>query len=261
MFESLSFFWTSKIDYCDSASFGASIKIVVGENKQKFYFRKDLICPISRFFEAIHITEEQISERERVITLEKEDPDIFTIFAAWLTSGSIRAAKILKEAATLDIRNSSKSSDLSSTCIWSTFKAMIKGMDAQFYQLLECYYLGCFLQAERFLNYIMDRIVGLVRWRTEILKKRQAERYDVLATTGTQIQKFYQRTSKDSPLRQFILEYHLQEVGRRIIDAESIKLITIRRRRRTPNYCDRPQCHFHVHSAESQDFICTETVL
>jgi hypothetical protein len=167
-------------------------------------------------------------------------------------------------AVTLDIPNNANSSDPSFQHMWIPrwdVNEEIDSINAQFYQLLDCYYLGTSLQAECFGNYIMDRIIDLAEWRTEILMELQTARHHTLAITGTHIHKLYQRTSKESPLRQFILEYHLKESGCHLLDAESLMQIIGRRRGRTPNYYDRPQCRFHIHSAEFYDIICTQTVL
>jgi hypothetical protein len=252
-------------------SHGAPLTIVVGKDEREFHIGEDLICSKSEFFKAACPEEKLVSKMGRVITLDQEDPNIFTIFHKWLESGSIRHADTLLDLTLLNIislmSNGSHNWNLPSLAIQSRWEAVLKRLDAQFYQLLDCYYFGVALQTECFQNYIMDRIVELLRWRDELTTKRLAKKHDILTATGTQIHQLYQRTSKDSPLRQLIDEYLLQEarcydyVPRSINQDMGFNVRSSAFGTRATVFYEHSQCYFHVHRAEHEATVCTKTVL
>lgn len=68
-------------------SYEPSLTILVGDNKKEFNIQKVLICQESEFFKRAS-TKLWKSGQTRIIILEEEEPEIFSIFLAWLLTGS-----------------------------------------------------------------------------------------------------------------------------------------------------------------------------
>lgn len=71
---------------CFRDSFSVSLKVLVGPEKTEFYIPKGLICGKSKFFKAA-CNEEWESGKTNTVTLEDDDPKLFSIFLTWVVTG------------------------------------------------------------------------------------------------------------------------------------------------------------------------------
>jgi len=135
-----------------------------------------LICEQSPFFKAA-CNERWESGRSGTITLEDDDPKLFSIFLTWILTG--------------DIGNAAE-------CLAMEWETRKDGHYA-FMQLAKCYVLGDVLQSSTFCNYIIDVIVS------------QSERYSVqfgymMGTAPSEIEYIWTSTASTSPLCCVILD-------------------------------------------------------
>lgn len=124
-------------------SFAAPLKIIVGKEKREFFIQKDLICHHSKFFKAA-CDERWESGRTNTVTLEEDEPVIFSIFLTWVITGSLE-----------------KSLDLIQPCLELpvTIENKLKAID-QSGQLCECWVLGDVLDSEGFKNSTIDVLIA-----------------------------------------------------------------------------------------------------
>jgi hypothetical protein len=198
---------------------------------------------------------------------------MFTVFLVWLTTGSINAASHLVHMPRLyelEVDDQTKYA-----CPLISPQDMMDEMDERFKQLLECYFLGDSLQAERFQNYIMDSIIDLAKSKHE-MPTEGIQEFNLLAGTPAVMKNIYDRTSENSPLRKFLVEYLLfegegmdaSEINAYVdfglqdyisdVLAQSTKLYG-QAIDTSPFYPD--QCRYHLHSCESEDFVCATSNL
>ncbi|EPE24677.1 hypothetical protein GLAREA_08530 [Glarea lozoyensis ATCC 20868] len=196
-----------KLGKLSFASFGFPLKIKVGKKKQEFYVSKELICCHSDFFKTA-CKKEWKSGRDNVVCLEEDDPKIFALFLAWLTTGSIKASNNIFPTPKLDgisVDDHVRTADNENRI----HDIIMNDNSSRFYQLLECYFLGDCLQSEAFQNHIIDEILVIIRYRDHIRYHYPKLNAICLCTGFRAIQTFYAKTTAKSPLRRLLLEYHL----------------------------------------------------
>ena len=147
----------------------------------------------------------------------------------------------------------------------------------RFDQLLECYYLGDYLQAPRFQNYTMDRLVELAKLQHCIHQVHPG--FDRKAGAGSlrAVKSIYDKTTATSPLRKFVIEFQLTKIAnvpasviREYVEGGSDEYLSdlFERCRRsygrsTPAVAvyEQRQCYYHDHKGEPSNFVCTKTSL
>jgi len=161
-------------------AFGEVIEIIIGSSKTKFIAIKQVICARSKFVETA-CSERWESGRTGTITLEDQDPAIFSIWMSWLWFGSIDNA-----ASLIDLNPTDKS------------QKEQPQLD-QWEQLAECYVLGDFLQAPEFCNAIMDSMLKNAEYYSREFRK-------LSGTDRQDIEYIWTNTVAGSPLRRLVLD-------------------------------------------------------
>jgi hypothetical protein len=173
---SQSFEYFDLLTYSLSEAFSEPLKVIVGKEKIAFYIFKSLICAESDFFKAA-CHEHWESGRSNTVTLEDDDPDIFSVFMTWLVTQDIKRSSNLME---LDaIKDSSEAG-------------------GQILQLAKCYVLGDVLRAHNFQNSIMDNL-------NAICEKFYNE-FDRVGAFHSEISYIYSKTSEGCSLRRLMVD-------------------------------------------------------
>lgn len=172
-------------------SFCVPLKIVVGKDKTEFYISKHLICKRSEFFKAA-CNDQWESGRTNTVTLEEDDPKIFSIFLTWLSTGNVKDA-----AEFLPFDKEDKD---------ASFLA--------FDQLVKCFILGNVLGALPFRNKIADFVVLYTRLFLDTHKS-------IVGAAPDKIQYIWSNTVDGSPLREIVLDNYVAKIGRGHVSAMS----------------------------------------
>lgn len=153
---------------------------MVGKERREFFISKDLICAASGFIRNASI------EGTEPIQLENIDPDIFTIFLAWITKINIENAEELIEIK-IHTDEHPVTNDECKESICQRKR-----------QLINCFALGESLESSNFRNSIMDNLIFLDQRFVTAFNRR-------LVGESRDIQDIYRNTRADSLLRKFLL--------------------------------------------------------
>jgi hypothetical protein len=164
--------------------FSEPLKIIVGSDKHEFFVTKSLIISQSAFFKAATDSNWE-SGRSNLVILAEDDPKIFGIFLAWLTTSDITSAADLVEIPEAKHEKGKKDEEHE------------QAMDRLAEQLVMSFILGDRLLAENFQNSIMDAIVSTA--------KRYFEECSCLFGSHKIVNKIYENTPANSPLRTFMV--------------------------------------------------------
>lgn len=157
-------------------TFSTPLKVVVGAAKREFYIRKDEICASSDFLKAA-CNERWEGGQSNTVTLQEDDPVIFSIFCTWLSTGDIEDAEECLPVKTYSSRHMTK----------------------RFIQLARCFILGDALQSHQFCNYLIEIIIRDCKLHMRYFRT-------VAGTEEVEMVIIWPNTARDSPLRQVILD-------------------------------------------------------
>ena len=161
----------------------------------------------------------------------------------------------------------------------SSCKKVLADIDRRFIQLLDCYYLGVSLGAQQFRNYVMDRIIEIVRMNHFVQRSDAASSLNkcALGSRVSTVKDIYDKTFLGARLRMFLIEYHLPNTQQEPpIDAPlycaggcgvyiTDLLIHCRRLYGQPieetRVWRKGQCHYHEHEEEVEGYVCQKTIL
>ncbi|KAH6711327.1 hypothetical protein DL95DRAFT_357391 [Leptodontidium sp. 2 PMI_412] len=161
------------------SSFSQPIKITVGPSRTEFHIPKDLLQSEVSQLPLLLDTESQ------TIKLPREDPDVFVLFATWLTRGSI---ELCFEFINLDNLNVSPTQDTKAAAALKTQR-----LD-QWHQLVNAYILGDLLGSVAFKNTVMDLLVD----KAQVVAKENKMAAEMQHRSLSLI---YDSTEAGSPLR------------------------------------------------------------
>jgi hypothetical protein len=163
--------------------------LILGPDEQEFYISKDLICSQSEFFAAA-CSEQWETGRTNITRLKEDNPDAFTLFLIWLSTGTIEDSAELIDAANLDKKQDNGA------------------LTNEFLRLAECFVLGDALQAQEFCNYIVDVLIGKCNTSTKML-----------CSSDEAVEYVWTHTPRSSTLRRLILDNFAADI---ILDFDAI---------------------------------------
>ena len=164
------------LTYLLSETFSEPLKVIVGKEKVAFHLSKGLVCAESEFFKvACH--ERWESGRSNTVTLEDDEPDIFSIFMTWLVTQDIKRSSHLMELD--EIKDVSES-------------------DGQILKLMKCYVLSDFLRAYNFQNSIMNSLIAIC--------EKDFKDFKDAGLSHSEISYVYSKTSEGCSLRRLMVD-------------------------------------------------------
>ncbi|KAL2063380.1 hypothetical protein VTL71DRAFT_5185 [Oculimacula yallundae] len=160
-------------------SFQHQLCVIIGKSKTQVFVQKSMICHQSEFFKSA-CNPHWESGKSNTITLEEEDPVIFSLFLSWLYTGDIKQNEEYKS-----INGKATPTDAS--------------LKAHWLQLVQCFVLGEMLMASSFKNAVIDLLFS----KTAVRYLRTS--YVILIDVNI-IEEIFVGTPQGSPLRRYILE-------------------------------------------------------
>ncbi|KAK0115545.1 hypothetical protein ONS95_000178 [Cadophora gregata] len=176
------------------SSFSLPVKVIVGPEKVEMWVQKGIICDASGFFKAA-CNEKWESGRTNTVTLSREKPAIFAIFATWLLTGDITNF----ESFVQDMNFFSGGGD-DNTSDPETYRD-VERHNLKMDHLFDSYILGDFLMAPAFKETIMDHLFEYSRGYA--VAELISFRFNI---NPVRLNEIYDATGEDSPLRRFIID-------------------------------------------------------
>jgi hypothetical protein len=181
-----------------SASYSEQVKVIVGKEQATFFIQKGVLCSNSEFFKAA-CNDRWESGRTSTVTIAEEDPQVFSLFMAWLATGEVENAAEFRELA-----------GEPSTNEW------LESAEVLFQQLAHAYVLGDILQAPQFLNSVIDKCLSLSKLTGGV----GSDATYALGGTQESVKYIFTHTTPQCPLRQLVVDQFIK-----YIDVDKVQLI------------------------------------
>jgi hypothetical protein len=152
--------------------------VIVGPKEVEFFVQKHLVCGKSDFFKSL-CTKKWESVGTNTLTLRKADPDLFSLFLAWILTGSVENAEEFVEVIGDDN--------------YVKFIAATRQMR----QLAKSFIFADDLQSVSYSNHIIDQVVQNCQSQDEL---------GYVAGTYKGLNDIWHKTPRGSPLRLLLVQ-------------------------------------------------------